>query len=325
MTAIEIAWTWLNSNVVAVTSIVGTVTAIATIVLIAATIITGKRVAAQTAATTRATDVVVAENMAAYQARMMDDAVNLRGVRKNVAIWNLVELAEERGAGRRRAEIVAFFREQATHEQRGPDEIGYGAFLETWDRHGVGPEEPLQFDLRTKRGEDVGLWSLLKQAFGLWRQQGGPKPRVLTEDFRKAVEGADIWLHEAGLAIRAAGHDVIGPNVTISVHAGNELSMHPLGSGFDWGNLPRRLQRGIWISHLAAAKDMALQMTLMGEFTGEPLNGEWQVRLTVGKAGDHWSWRNDGARWLPRDEIAGEVEAAVRAGVERLAPARDAT
>ena len=104
MTAIEIAWTWLNSNVVAVTSIVGTVTAIATIVLIAATIITGKRVAAQTAATTRATDVVVAENMAAYQARMMDDAVNLRGVRKNVAIWNLVELAEERGqagAGRK--------------------------------------------------------------------------------------------------------------------------------------------------------------------------------------------------------------------------------
>ena len=311
-------WFWLNNNLATITAVTAIVTATATVVLIFATISTGKRAAAQTEATNRSTEVAVAAGKAAYLVRMMDAAANLQGARKNNAIWNLVELAEEWGAGRHREEIVAFFREQAARGDYHPDDLRFESFLAEWERHGVGPQAPLQFDLRTERGGEVTLWGLLKQAVGLWRRRHGPAPKVVTEHFRTAVGNATIWVQNAAYTIREAGHNVIGPTVKIDVYADNKTTMYIQGIDLDWDTIPPRLQGARWGGHFGTTPDSGLQMSVIGLFTSKVQDGEWQVDLTVGLPENQWRWRNDGPRWFSQDQFEAEVKAAAKAAIARL-------
>ena len=318
--SIHVMWSWMNNNLATITALTAIITAIATVVLIFATISTGKRAAAQTEATNRSTDVAVAAAKAAYLVRMMDAAANLQGVRKNNAIWNLVELAEEWGAGRHREEIVAFFREQAARGDLHPDDLPFESFLVEWDRHGIGPRTPLQFDLRTERGDEVSLWGLMKQAFGLWRRRYGPAPKVVTEDFRTAAGSAAIWLQDVADVIRETGHNVMGPTAMVDVHAAHRRQWFMVeGHNLDWSVFPRRVQRAQWRGVFGIiVPDSTLQMSIVGVFTKDAPKGEWQVGARMGAPTPSWKWRSNEERWFAQEHIEDELKSATKAVIARL-------
>ena len=323
----------------------GIVTAFATIFLIRATIRTGHHAADQAAATREATKESVWTNRESHFVRMMNEAQETNGARRNNALFALVEIAEEWGEGRQRQEIVRLFRAMAVHEERehlasGGDNMGVSAFLEYWDRHGIGIGATTAPPIDRPQ-EHASLWRHLKWAYYHWRRgRRKPKRSVSTSDFRTAVRKANDIALQVDNTLRRSGHSVIATHDGfVDLRVGDLSHTWVKGEDVDWENVPKWIHRGkwSWIGSVNLGGRLELQISALGIYSNSVPNGEWQVRSRIVDNGithalndgvvTHpiiWKWRDDGPVWITDEdsaftELRNACDASIQAYERKLA------
>lgn len=327
--AASVAWDLTTANH---TLFLSVVTLVATLVLIVATVRTGRFAAKQAEATRRATEEAIWTNKEAYYARMLEEAGGPPGARRINATWALIEIAEEWGDGRRRREIVNYFRCLATEEDavraNGGDDgiLSVSAVLAEWDRHGVGVAS-----LPSTHGLDQStkpsLLAHLKHAYYNWRRQNSewePKPSIQTRDVRRSVDKATGLVRTVETKLRASGHVAFSFRGHATVRVGWKARSWVRGEDIDWDRLPQKVQGAAWswLNSLESGGKLRLTLNVQAAFSTVAPTGEWLVSaMIVDKAKNQvpWRWRSDGPVWLTTyQEAVTEVDAASTAGLNAL-------
>ena len=279
--------------------------------------------------------------------RMMVEALKPAGPLRQHAIWELVTIAEEGGAGRRRDQIIRLFEKLSQEEEKirqlpnGIDIMSTRGFLETWQRDGIDYNMQETYDgVDGTRTRKAGLIQRLWWEFQRWRYQDRVyPPRVETKAIKEGIKTIRHAMTTVEIQLRSLGVDAHRSEVTwTKLVAGRdgELRERPVLDGnaqnvwgeTDWEKVARRIPGWRWTASVVALQGIRGlpgrgEVRVTGTWSHRAPLGEWKVegetRHGDGMESRDWQWRSEGTKWTPDGRAAAEeIQAAGRAVEERL-------
>lgn len=306
---------------------------VATIVLAVATMVLAWHTAGLRKSTKRQMEQTIWQGDEDHFQRMIAQVQEAPSAVQRHATWELTQIAEEWGEGRRRAAIVAVFTKLGAEEEErrklpGWEEaLSTRAILARWERDGIDYNRRREGDgvdgTRERRATlRQRLWWTTKT---WWNEGREAVPEVTKTKIEEGVVAMQAEMRSTEYRMRATGGVVYAQELGwAKPHEAPRLRR--MGEA-DWDSMEEKVHGGTWTSVIGSTAEPetarpGVKVQTTGTWSATKPHGEWQVKVEV-RAGTGvntkvWEWRGDAPKWVEGTEAARrEIRSATAAAIER--------